>query len=50
MSSDLKPYVYSIRELERFTGIDFFCNLPDNIESAVETLPKESIIRAWNLK
>ena len=50
MSSDLKPYVVSIRELERFTGIDFFCNLPDNIESAVETLPKESIIRAWNLK
>ena len=50
MSSDLKPYVVSIRELERFTGIDFFCNLPDNIENAVETLPKESIIRAWNLK
>lgn len=47
---DLKPYVVSIRELERFTGIDFFCNLPDNIENAVETLPKESIIRAWNLK
>ena len=26
----------SIDELERRTGIDFFCNLPDDIEAAVE--------------
>ena len=49
-SSDLKPYVVNIRELERLTGIDFFCNLPDNIENAVETLSRDNIIRAWNLK
>ena len=27
----------SIDELERLTGIDFFCNLPDKIEEAVES-------------
>ena len=26
----------SIDELEKLTGIDFFCNLPDNEEKAVE--------------
>ena len=26
----------SIDELERYTGIDFFCNLPDKVEDAVE--------------
>ena len=26
----------TIDELERRTGIDFFCNLPDNIENEVE--------------
>lgn len=37
-SSDKKPYDYtlSIDELEKKTGIDFFCNLPDNIENEVE--------------
>lgn len=29
-------YAISIDELERRTGIDFFCNLPDDIENAVE--------------
>ena len=27
----------SIRELEQFTGLDFFYHLPDDIEQAVET-------------
>lgn len=37
-SSDKKPYDYtlSIDELEKKTGIDFFCNLPDDIENEVE--------------
>jgi endonuclease G len=26
----------SIDRLEELTGIDFFCNLPDDIENAVE--------------
>ena len=29
-------YAISIDELERRTGIDFFCNLPDDVEDAVE--------------
>ena len=29
-------YAISIDELEARTGIDFFCNLPDDIETAVE--------------
>lgn len=33
---DLKPYMISIDELEQKTGIDFFCNLPDVVENAVE--------------
>ena len=39
----------NIRELESLTGIDFFCNLPDDIEERVETLPVENIKRAWGL-
>lgn len=32
-----KDYAISIRELEQKTGIDFFCNLPDDIEETVES-------------
>ena len=32
----LAKYAVSIKELEEKTDIDFFCNLPDNIESTVE--------------
>ena len=39
----------NIRELERLTGIDFFCNLPDDIEERVETLPIENVKRTWGL-
>jgi endonuclease G len=42
-------YVVSIDELERLTGIDFFCNLPDNVENSVESLPVDNIKRAWGL-
>ena len=35
VSTDLSPYVVNIDELERLTGIDFFCNLPDDIETYV---------------
>ncbi len=31
-------YVVSIDELERLTGIDFFCNLPDDVEEAAEKI------------
>lgn len=33
---DLRNYVISIDKLEQLTGIDFFCNLPDDIETKVE--------------
>lgn len=34
--TNYKNYAVSIDELEEKTGIDFFCNLPDDIETAVE--------------
>lgn len=33
---DFKKFAISIDELEEKTGIDFFCNLPDLLENAVE--------------
>lgn len=33
----LKNYAISVDELQKRTGIDFFCNLPDDIESTVES-------------
>ena len=44
----LSNYVVNIRELERRTGIDFFCNLPDDIEDDVETTTVENIKWLWN--
>ena len=34
---NLKPYIKTIDQLEQLTGIDFFCNLPDKLENAVES-------------
>lgn len=48
--TDLGKYVVSIQELERKTGIDFFCNLPDNIERRVESLPTDKVRLAWGLR
>lgn len=45
----LADYVISVRELERRTGIDFFCNLSDDIENDVETTTVENIKWLWNL-
>ncbi len=43
----LANYALSIDELEARTGIDFFCNLPDDTEAQVErTLP----LNAWGLQ
>ncbi|MDY6229959.1 MAG: endonuclease, partial [Prevotella sp.] len=39
-------YAISIKELEERTGIDFFCNLPDDIEVEVE---KEVNVKDWGL-
>ena len=42
-------YVVNIRELEQLTGIDFFHNLPDEVEESVETLPVSNLINVWGL-
>ena len=39
----------NISELEAKTGIDFFCNLPDDVENYIETPPLENVKRAWGL-
>ena len=43
----LRNYAYSIDWLEQQTGIDFFCNLPDDIEDMVESKMTPS---EWGLK
>jgi endonuclease G len=45
----LNKYVVSIDELEALTGIDFFCNLTDQLENQVESASREEIIRSWGL-
>lgn len=42
-------YAMSIDELEKITGIDFFCNLPDNIENSVESKSSFSTL-SWGLQ
>lgn len=46
----LSQYVVNIDELEAKTGIDFFCNLPDEIENQVESLPVKNVIKAWGVR
>lgn len=36
MNETLRSHAISIAELEKRTGIDFFCNLPDDVEAQVE--------------
>lgn len=48
-NESLSKYAVNIRELERLTGYDFFCNLPDDVEEHVETLPIENARIAWEL-
>jgi endonuclease G len=35
--------------LEQKTGIDFFCNLPDELEEQMESKKSEDIIKDWGL-
>ena len=46
----LGNYVVNVRELEQKTGIDFFCNLPDDIEERVETQDVSIVKTVWGLK
>ncbi|MBR1484195.1 MAG: DNA/RNA non-specific endonuclease [Prevotella sp.] len=45
----LGSYAMNIAELEARSGIDFFCNLPDDTEQHVENLPIDNVRRAWGL-
>ena len=44
---NLKDYIITVDELEELTGIDFFCNLPDDIENKVEA---QYAPNAWGFK
>jgi endonuclease G len=47
---DITKYVISVDELERKTGQDFFCNLPDELEEHVESVSKAEILKEWGLQ
>ena len=46
-NDNLMDFVVSIDQLERLTGIDFFCNLPDDVEEATEKIVYPS---SWGLR
>lgn len=47
-STSLKAYACSIDELEKRTGIDFFCNLPDDRERVIEAAQPNDAL--WELE
>ena len=46
----LGNYVVNIKTLEDKTGIDFFCNLPDEIEKNIENQDAEVLKKLWGFK
>ncbi len=48
-TESLSSHVVNIKKLEELTGLDFFCNLPDDIEKSVESAPcdSETIKSQW---
>jgi endonuclease G len=46
-SSNLKYYAVTIQTLQSHTGIDFFCNLPDDIENTVENIAASQMEKEW---
>ena len=49
-SDNLGNYIVNIDELEKKTGIDFFCNLPDKIEKQVQSASVANIKTYWGFK
>ncbi len=45
----LKSYAITVAELERKTDIDFFCNLPNDVENEVENVSKSQMLTDWGL-
>ena len=46
-ATTLQSYAVTIQALQKNTGIDFFCNLPDNIENEVENIPLSQMEKEW---
>lgn len=49
-SDKLSNYIVNIDELEQKTGIDFFCNLPDDVEKQVQSASVANIKNYWGFK
>lgn len=47
-STSNKDYAVNIATIQNNTGIDFFCNLPDDIESQVENVTYAQMQREWS--
>ena len=46
----LRNYVRNVRQVEQFTGLDLFCNLPDETENEVETASLAQMLNDWILQ
>jgi len=46
-SNSVQSYSVTIGELQGLTGIDFFHNLPDDIESQIENVDKAQMLYEW---
>lgn len=46
----ISGYARNIQQLERETGIDFFCNLPDDTENEIETVETSQMLNDWSLQ
>ena len=47
-ASVIPTHALSIDELEEKTGLDFFCNVPDEVEDAIENAYEEQVWD-WNI-
>ena len=45
----MKSYAITISKLEEYTKINFFCNLPDDIENQVENVDHTQMLKDWGL-
>ena len=45
----LSEYACTIQELQNKTGIDFFCNLPNDTEDQIENVNRTQMLKDWSL-
>ena len=48
-AKSMSVYTVNIDQLEKLAEMDFFCNLPDDVEEKVESAPKAQIIKDWGI-